>query len=422
MSTKKHIHFIGIGGIGMSALARMYLHEGCQVSGSDRAVSDITRALEAEGVTFCDTQTKENITDGIDVVVYTEAMPQDHEELVAAREKGIRTINYFEALGEAVNPYHLIAVAGTHGKTTTTAILADIFEEAAFDPTVIVGSLRSKTKSNFRAGKSKYAIVEACEYRRDFLTLEPDALVITNLEHEHVDYYKNLEDVQRAFRELAEKVPEDGVIIANTKDPNIKPVIEGLSCTVVDYAQYIDPFLTLSQPGIHNQMNAAAALAAAMFVGIGKEEGKRALQQFSGTWRRFEYKGEKSGAKIYDDYGHHPTEIKATVQGARDLYPEREVTVVFQPHMYSRLEELFADFVAALQKADRVIIVPVYDARNDGGSSVSSETLAHAVGASAYYAASFDEAVGILEDSLSEKDVVLVMGAGDVPEVTKKLI
>ncbi|MBX2866339.1 UDP-N-acetylmuramate--L-alanine ligase [Candidatus Kaiserbacteria bacterium] len=422
MSEKKHIHFIGIGGIGMSGLARLYLHEGYAVSGSDRAPSAITTALQEEGVVFFDTQVKENITDDIDMVVYTEAMPKDHEELVAAKEREIRTISYFEALGEAVNPYHLIAVTGTHGKTTTTAMLIDVFEEAGLDPTAIVGSLRSKTGSNFRAGKSKYAIVEACEYRRDFLTLEPDVLVITNLEHEHVDYYKNLADVQRAFRELAEKVPEDGVIIANTKDPNVKPVLEGLSCTIVDYTQYIDPFLTLSQPGIHNQMNAAAALAGALFVGVSKDEGKRALEQFAGTWRRFEYKGEVNGAKIYDDYGHHPTEVSATIQGARELYPERAVTVVFQPHMYSRLQELFEDFVSALQKADRVLVVPVYDARADGGSEVSSEKLAHEVGEKAYYASSFDEAVSMLQDSLSEKDVVLVMGAGDVTKVTEKLI
>ena len=422
MSETKHIHFIGIGGIGMSGLARLYLHEGWTVSGSDRAPSDITEALQREGVTFFDVQAAENITSDMNMVVYTEAMPKDHPELVAAKEAGIRTVNYFEALGEVMNPYYLIAVAGAHGKTTTTAMLIDVFEEAGMDPTAIVGSLRSKTGSNYRAGKSTYGIVEACEYRRDFLSLSPEVLVITNLEHEHVDYYKSLEDVQSAFRELAEKVPEDGAIIANVKDPNVQPVLEGLSCTIIDYTQYIDPLLVLSQPGIHNQMNAAAALAAAMFVGISKEDGKRGLEGFTGTWRRFELKGDVNGAKIYDDYGHHPTEVAATIQGARDLYPDREVTVVFQPHTYTRLAELFDDFVTALKKADRVVLVPVYGAREEGEYAVTSETLAEKLGDNVYLAASFDEAAEITKKNLSEKDVVLVMGAGDVTEVTKKMV
>jgi len=422
MKNKKHIHFIGIGGIGMSGLARLFLHEGYTVSGSDRAPSAITEALQKEGVIFFDTQVQENIADDIDVVVYTEAMPKDHEELVAAKDAGIRTINYFEALGEAVNRYHLVAVAGTHGKTTTTAMLIDVFEEAGFDPTAIVGSLRGKTGSNFRAGKSKYAIVEACEYKRDFLTLKPQALVITNLEHEHVDYYKDLADVQNAFRDLAERVPEDGVVIANTKDPNVKPVLEGLSCAVVDYTEYITPFLSLLQPGIHNQMNAAAALAVAMFEGVDREVATKALEQFAGTWRRFEYKGELNGAKIYDDYGHHPTEVQATIQGAHDLYPDRKVVVVFQPHTYSRLQELFEDFVTALKKADKVILVPVYGAREEGGYSVSSEALAEKIGVKAVYVDSFDEAAQLLKAGVGESDVVLIMGAGDIVEVTKKII
>lgn len=208
-----HVHFIGIGGIGMSALARYFLHEGKTVSGSDRAPSIITDALIREGVSFFETQLAENITDDIGLVVYTEAMPQDHEELVAARAKGLPCINYFEALGLVANPYYLIAVAGTHGKTTTTAMAIDVLEDAGLDPTAIVGSLRSKTKSNFRAGKSKYCIVEACEYRRDFLHLAPEILVITNIEAEHLDYYKDLADIQDAFRTLALRVPSPMTVI-----------------------------------------------------------------------------------------------------------------------------------------------------------------------------------------------------------------
>ena len=203
LSDIKKVHFIGIGGIGMSALARLFLTEGKTVSGSDRVPSDITHALEAEGVTFFPEQIGGNISDDIDLIVYTEAMPLDHEELVQARELRIQSMNYFDALGMVANEYYLIAVAGSHGKTTTTAMIIDIFEKAGLDPSAIVGSLRASTKSNYRAGKSKYFVVEACEYRRDFLSLTPDVLIITNVEHEHVDYYKNLDAVQQAFHELS---------------------------------------------------------------------------------------------------------------------------------------------------------------------------------------------------------------------------
>ncbi len=199
------IHFIGIGGIGMSALARHFLSEKKTVSGSDRALTDITKALAAEGVQIFSEQVADNVTKDIELVVYTEAMEATHPEMRAAKDLKIPMLNYFDALGQAMNPYYLIAVAGTHGKTTTTAMLTDIFESAGKDPTAVIGSLRASTKSNYRAGKSKYAIVEACEYKRDFLSLKPDILVITNLELEHVDYYKSLEDVQSAFRSLAEQ-------------------------------------------------------------------------------------------------------------------------------------------------------------------------------------------------------------------------
>ncbi|MEX2340917.1 MAG: Mur ligase domain-containing protein, partial [Candidatus Paceibacterota bacterium] len=283
----KKVHFIGIGGIGMSGLARLFLHEGKEVSGSDRAPSAITGALEQEGVIFFPSQSAENISSrqGLELVVYTEAMSEDHPEMVAAREMGVPPhlssdspsdaesnpkkgvggvpmMNYFEALAMVANEYYLIAVAGTHGKTTTTAMLIDILEEAGLDPTAIVGSLRAKTKSNFRAGKSKYFVVEACEYRRDFLHLKPDVLVITNIEAEHLDYYKDLTDVQMAFRELAEKVPPDGVFIAEVANPNVTPILTGLSCKVVDYKTYLDLSLSMKIPGLHNRMNAAGGFGA----------------------------------------------------------------------------------------------------------------------------------------------------------------
>lgn len=421
----KKVHFIGIGGIGMSGLARLFLHEGKEVSGSDISKSPNTEKLSEEGVQIVYEQKAENITDDIDFVIYTEAMRKGHPEMLAAKEKGIKMVNYFEALGLVANEYYLIAVSGTHGKSTTTAMLIDIFEEAGLDPSAIVGSLRSKTRSNYRRGKSKYMIVEACEYRRDFLHLEPDVLVITNIEHEHVDYYKDLPAVQAAFRELALKVPEGGAVVCETASAVLKPVIADLQATVVDYRQFFSPTLKLKLPGVHNRMNAAAASAAAAFEGIERAVIDKALENYAGIWRRFEYKGEASGASVYDDYAHHPTEIKAAIAGARERHPDKKLTVVFQSHTYTRTNELFKDFVNALSKADRVIMLPIYAAREENESGVSAEQLVEAIkkeGTVAIHTDSFDKAVTLVKEHVSENDVVLVMGAGDITKVADMVV
>ena len=434
LDTNKHIHFIGIGGIGMSALARYYVHEGWQVTGSDREETIITEGLEKIGVTIVCEQTADNITRGgkeslPDMVVYTEAMAADHSEMVAARALDVPMMNYFEALGQVANPYYLIAVAGTHGKTTTTAMLADILEEAFYDPTVIVGSLRSKTGSNFRPGQSKYAVVEACEYKRDFLHLEPDVLVITNLEHEHVDYYKDLADVQAAFAELVAKVPEDGAIVTDTTDPNIIPVLQAAKARVIDYREALDVLTPMHQPGLHIRLDAAAATAAATFIGVEKTDSQIALKNFAGTWRRFEFKGNVVSktdglVPVYDDYGHHPTELRATVVGTRELYPDKRLLVVFQSHTYTRTHNLFADFVAALALADEVILLPIYAAREENISGVSSEQLAEALvdqGISARVIQTSAATALHLRETVVAGDVVVVMGAGPVTEVANIL-
>lgn len=431
------IHFIGIGGIGMSALARFFLHEGKIVSGSDRAASAITDALVAEGVTFFPTQVAENITGkGLkplpDMVVYTEAMAHTHPEMVAARALDVPMMNYFDALGMVANEYYLIAVAGSHGKTTTTAMITDVLEEAGFDPTAIIGSLRSKTGSNFRPGKSKYAVVEACEYKRDFLSLKPDILVITNVEYEHVDYYKDLADVQSAFRTMALQVREGGAIITAVTDPNIAPILanlqenDGHRMTVIDYTKSIDLRLPLRQPGLHTRLDAAAATAVAGFLGIEREVSDGALEHFAGTWRRFEYKGDVKGTPVYDDYGHHPTEIRVTMAGARELYPNRKLIVVTQTHTYSRTAELFDDFVTAYATADQVYLLPIYAAREENTTGVTSEQLAEAIAGKGTPAMVMQTAAGIAEavrESLDEAEpaVVVIMGAGDVTTVATLL-
>jgi len=426
LSNIQRIHFIGVGGIGMSALVRFFVHEGKVVSGSDRESSIITVGLEALGVHVVYAQVAENITSDIDMVVYTEAMPHDHPEMVVARALEVPMMNYFGALGLVANEYYLIAVSGSHGKTTTTAMITDVLEEAGFDPTAIIGSLRSKTKSNFRAGKSKYAVVEACEYKRDFLSLTPDVLVITNIDYEHVDYYKDLADVQSAFRALAEKVPEGGAIVTNLTDPNIAPVIAGLKTRVVDYRPNINLEMKFRQPGMHIRMDAAAATSVADFVGIERAVSDTALENFAGTWRRFEYKGEVNGAPVYDDYGHHPTEIRVTMAGTRELYPDRKVIVVTQTHTYSRTAELFDDFVEVLATADQVYLLPIYAAREENITGVSSEQLADTIIKTGTKAEVMHTAAAIAErvrESLShdEPAVVLVIGAGNVTDVASLL-
>lgn len=419
------IHFIGIGGIGMSALARHFLSEKKQVSGSDRALTPLTKALHAEGVQIFGEQLASNITKDIELIVYTEAMSKDQEEMVAAKKLGVPMMNYFEALGLAMNPYYLIAVAGTHGKTTTTAMITDIFENAEKDPTAVIGSLRAKTKTNYRAGKTKYAIVEACEYKRDFLSLRPDVLVITNVEFEHVDYYKDLSDVQSAFRTLAQQINEGGVVIANTTDPAVAPILEGLTVPVINYLEYFDATLPMKQPGVHNRLNAAAALAVAKREKIELAAAKESVSHFAGTWRRFEYKGECNGALVYDDYAHHPTEIRATIAGARELYPDRKLVVAFQPHTFTRTKTLFADFAKALGQADAVVLLPIYAAREQNESGVSSRELsvkALEFTRDARYVETIAAAEEYLKQTLTDQDVLVVMGAGSISELATVLV
>lgn len=419
------IHFIGIGGIGMSALARHFLTEKKQVSGSDGTLTPITKTLASEGVQIFGEQSKANLTKDIQLVIYTEAMSPDQEEMKAAKALKIPMVNYFEALGLAMNPYYLIAVAGTHGKTTTTAMITDIFETAEKDPTAVIGSLRAKTQNNYRAGKSKYAIVEACEYKRDFLHLKPDVLVITNVEYEHVDYYHSLADVQSAFLELAQQVNDGGVIITNPNDPNIATILKDVTIPVRDYMKDLNLELSLKQPGLHNRLNAAAATSVAKHQKINESVINEALLNFAGTWRRFEYKGTLNEAPVYDDYAHHPTEIRATINAARELYPDRRLVIAFQPHTHSRTQSLFDEFAKAIGQADAVIFLPVYAARKEVGNTASSRELsvkALEYVADSTYVESLEKAEATLRKKITPTDVLVVMGAGDVSKLANNLL
>ena len=394
------------------------------MSGSDRSLSPITKQLSRERIQIFGEQVAENITKDIDLVIYTEAMSKDHPEMEAARALHIPMMNYFEALSVAMNPYYLIAVSGTHGKTTTTAMITDIFEAAEKDPTAVIGSLRSKTKSNYRAGKSKYAVVEACEYKKDFLHLTPDVLVITNIELDHTDFYPTLAQVQSAFREMIGRVNEGGVVVTDASHGNILPVLKDFTGTIIDYKKFLDLELPLKHPGLHNRQNAAAAKAVAKHEKVANDTIDEALKSYAGTWRRFEFKGDLNGAPVYDDYAHHPTAIKATLEATREAYPDRRIVAVFQPHTYTRTVALFKDFAKSFARADEVILLPIYAAREQNTTGVNSRELAVAAleyAPNTRYLDSLPLALDELRRTITKNDVLIIMGAGDVTKLADAL-
>lgn len=403
------VYFIGIGGIGVSALARKHLGEGHQVVGSDCSVSKITLELEKLGAKIFYEQKAGNILTDLDLVIYTIAIPENHPELERAKELKIKIQSYPEALGELSRSHFTIAIAGTHGKTTTTAMVAEIMLAAGLDPTVIVGSLLKNSsaswRTNFIAGKSKFLIVEACEYRRSFLNLSPQILVITNIDNDHLDYYRDLADIRSAFAELKNKLPKDGVLITEREYGKIK----------TDFKLQI--------PGAHNVRNAQAALAVADALGIDYLVAVGAAERFSGTWRRFEFKGKmKTGALVYDDYAHHPSEIKATLAGAKEMAKKR-IFVVFQPHLYSRTRLLFNDFTQSFAGANEVIITDIYAAREKPEPSVSGKKLAQAVATGkARYLKNFTDIAIVLVKETKQDDLVITMGAGDISHLTDLLL
>jgi UDP-N-acetylmuramate--alanine ligase len=302
-------------------------------------------------------------------------------------------------------------------------MITQIFRDTHKDPTVIIGSLLIGDRSNFIAGKSEYFIVEACEYRRSFLNINPTILVITNIDADHLDYYKDIEDIKSAFRELALKVPAHGFVVCNPNDDHIADVIKDIPATVVDMSKFFDPNLALKIPGIHNRKNASAAKAVADIVGISNEEAVRALGAFPGTWRRFEYKGKlSSGALVYDDYAHHPREVTATLLGFRELYPKEDgwkITVVFQPHLFSRTKLLLDEFAVSFDSADTVLLLPIYYAREEDDGTISSEILANKIsGAHARTFGNFEDAEAYIKGlSFGPKDIIVTMGAGEAYKV-----
>ncbi|HRH55574.1 MAG TPA: Mur ligase family protein [Candidatus Paceibacterota bacterium] len=424
LDTIKKAHMVGIGGIGMSGLAQLLLDRGVLVTGSDRSASPVTELLGGKGIEVQISEHAANVPTDADVLIYTEALAEDNAERERARELGIPEYSYFAMLGAVSEGKRTIAVSGTHGKTTTTGMLARILRDAQVSPTAIIGSLVRDFGSNYLKGESEWFVVEACEYKRDFLTLSPEILVITNLELDHTDYYKDIEDVQDAFRELARKVPSTGFIVTDATHPNIAPLLEGLEATIVDYTK--ETAHETRFPGEHNKMNARAAAAASRLAvpTLTDEDLAKSLAAFEGTWRRFEYKGKtKSGALVYDDYAHHPTAVRKTVAELR-ARTSGKVFIAFHPHLFSRTRDLFEDFAVSFRGADQVLLAPIYAAREIDDGTVSSELLAARItenGVSAE-AMSFEEITRVLEEAPVAGDIIMTMGAGDIYKVADELV
>ncbi|MFW5853593.1 MAG: UDP-N-acetylmuramate--L-alanine ligase [Patescibacteria group bacterium] len=414
----KKVHFIGIGGIGQSAAARLLLNEGKIVTGSDHNPSPVTDGLVKKGIKILIGQKADNITADTDLLVYSLAVPEDNPERLQGQELNIPEVSYPELLGLISENKKTVAVAGTHGKTTTTAMLGEVLNQ--LKPSVIVGSLLTKTKSNFIAGEGKWLVVEACEYKRSFLNLKPTVLVITNIEEDHLDYYKDLTDIQSAFKQLAEKVPADGLIIAPKNNPNLKSILATVSAPVIDYSDISIPQLQV--PGRHNLLDAQAAKAVGLNLNIPESEIDKALINFKGTWRRLEYKGQTTaGAVVYDDYAHHPTEIKMALTALKVKYPNKQLVAVFQPHLYSRTRDFMDKWSIAFEAADQVIVLPIYAAREKPLAGINSQALIKQLGVKAQLATDFRQAKELLENK-DAQTVIAVLGAGDIFKLSEDVI
>ena len=441
-----HIYFIGIGGISMSALAEIMLEEGIKVSGSDRSDSKIIRKLQTSGADIYLKHDSKNISDDIDLVVYTSAIADDNSELLRAKELNIKIMGRAEFLGFVMKNYnHAICVSGTHGKTTTTGMLSSILIETDLAPTIFIGGEMDSLGGNLLHGSYELLLTEACEYKRNFLKFNPTMEVVLNIEEDHLDYYTDLNDIERAFVEYAEKLPSDGYLIVNE---SYRHLFENVKCNIVTfgldkgdyYAQNIElipePSYTLMHGdekvaeiklkvyGEHNILNSLAACAACLSLCIKTETVVKGLLNFKGTHRRYEYKGRLNEATVIDDYAHHPSEMKATLKTARSL-AEGKIITVFQPHTYTRTIKLLDGFAEALSMSDEVILVDIYAAREINTGVIHSKDIINKMknySKDALYAGSFREAADIVSSIAKKGDIIITMGAGNVVDIAELLL
>ncbi len=447
------VHFIGIGGISMSGFAELLHSMGFTVTGSDRSESRITRHLEDLGIQVVYGQDEKNITDSMDLVVYTAAIHPSNPEYRRASEMGIPMMERAAMVGQVMKNYpSAIAVSGTHGKTTTTSMASQLFLQAGLDPTISVGGILDAIGGNIRIGSSGHFITEACEYTNSFLKFYPTVGIILNIEEDHMDFFKDIDDIRHSFTEFANKIPESGTLIINADIDGCRDIIQDVSCQVLTYgldntsadfsADNISfdergrgsfdvvrngekgPRFQLNVVGRHNVSNALSCLALASLYRIDDETVRQALLAFHGTERRFEYKGEKNGFTIIDDYAHHPTEISATLEAAAH-YPHKNLWVAFQPHTYTRTRAFLKDFAHSLSQADKVILTDIYAAREQDPGDISSRMLEDELkklGKEVYYFSDFGDIEKFILKKLVNGDLLITMGAGNIVDIGENIL
>ena len=465
LNTTKKIHFIGIGGIGLSAIARLMKERGKEVSGSDLSPSLMTEKLEKLGIKIYKGQLEENISQDMDLIIYTTAISKDNPELKRAKELKIKTINYPGSLGLVFNNKYGIAVCGTHGKSSVSAMAGLLLDDAKLDPSIIVGSIIPKYESNLRVGKSKYFLAEACEYERSFLNLYPKIIILNNIELDHTDYYKNIEDMKNAFKEFISHLPEDGVLICNGDDKIVSSIkyqvlsvvkfgfdeinnVRGYDAEfeggrtkfkVIYNNKNLGDFV-LKAPGLFNIYNALGVIALGLTLKIPVDIIKNSLSGYSGIWRRFEIKGKHKNALVISDYAHHPTAVKATIEAARQFYPNKRIFAVFQPHQHNRTKKLYKDFVKSFDDADVLILSEIFDVagrEENNDQNVSSLDLANDIKRRQYslrrrhsrispsermfYAKNLKETRRLIGENIKSDDILLIMGAGDIYKIADEL-
>lgn len=452
MLNNTNLHFIGIGGISMSGLAQISFDKGYKVTGSDMNVTPITKHLEEIGIPVSHGHKAENITDDIDLVIYTAAIHEDNPEIQAARQKGIKMMTRSVFLGQLMHHFDCpICISGTHGKTTTTSMLSHAFLSAGLDPTISVGGILNAIKGNIRIGHSQYFITEACEYCDSFLDFFPRIGIILNIEEDHMDYFKDIHQIRQSFQKFAKKIPEDGFLAINGEIPDLDALLEPITCTVETFGveskddwttrnivyndkacacfdvYYKDNYMThldLHVPGRHNILNALSVCSVCHHVGIDLNLLNHGLENFSGANQRFEIKGKIDTITIVDDYAHHPTEILATLDVA-NRYPHNELYIIFQPHTYTRTRAFLDDFAKVLSTASHVILTDIYAAREKDPGDISSKDIVSkmaSLGKEALYISDFKEIANYLKSHMKPNDLIITMGAGNVNQIATLLL
>ena len=447
----QQIHFVGIGGIGMSGIAEVLLNLGYRISGSDLEETPITRRLAELGATVVQGHEAQNVGEA-DVVVLSSAVPPDNVEVVAARERKIPVIRRAEMLAELMRMKYGIAIAGTHGKTTTTSLVASVLTHGGLDPTIVIGGRLNVWETNARLGQGRYLVAEADESDGSFLNLSPTVAVVTTIDEEHLDFYRDLAHLQETFLSFINKIPFYGLAVLCLDEPHIQALIPRIEKRMVTYGlssqadflgQDIDrkgletsytaryqgsPLgrVRLQMPGVHNVLNSLAAIAVGLELDMDFHDIAEALAEFGGIERRFQIKGERRGVMVVDDYGHHPAEIRATLQAAKDGWGERRLVVVFQPHRYSRTQYLLQDFFSAFNEAEVLITTEIYPAGETPIPGVSGRQIYDGVKRHGHrdvsYVEQASDVLALLEERLRPGDLVLTLGAGDVWKVSDALI